>query len=273
MNEDLINQARLALEAGRRCAFATVVESTVKGTPRKAGAKMIVFEDGSSHGTIGGGRNEKDAVARCLEVIRSGESRLITYDYFGQKGQSVCGGQMRVFIEPVRQLRRFILLGAGHIALPLSLIVKSMDYHLTVIDSRRAYANCQRFPWADRILVGKHVSQLKKCRIDADTDIMIVTHGNEHDYEALRALITEESIGYLGCISSQAKRVKFFRRLKEDGIASKYLKRISIPAGLDLGAQTPAEIAVAIAAELVSRNNQGATDSDKFRSKDKAPRS
>lgn len=91
MNQDFINHARLAIKAGRRCAFATVVESTVKGTPRKAGAKMIVFEDGSTHGTIGGGRNEKDVIARCLEAIGKSETRLMTYDYFGRKGESVCG--------------------------------------------------------------------------------------------------------------------------------------------------------------------------------------
>ncbi|MCA9394726.1 MAG: XdhC family protein [Candidatus Omnitrophica bacterium] len=268
MNQDFINHARLAIKAGRRCAFATVVESTVKGTPRKAGAKMIVFEDGSTHGTIGGGRNEKDVIARCLEAIGKSETRLMTYDYFGRKGESVCGGQIRIFIEPLIQVRKFILVGAGHIALPLSLIVKSLDYHLTIIDSRRAFANPQRMPWADRILVGKPTAQLKKCRIDGLTDIMIVTHGNEHDYEALQAVICTPEIGYLGCISSQAKRVKFFRRLREDGVAEKYLRRISIPAGLDLGAQTPAEIAVSIAAELIRRNNPDATGTDKFRTKD-----
>lgn len=263
-----MNQARLAVARGQRFAFATVVESTVKGTPRKAGAKMIVFEDGSAYGTIGGGRNEKDAQKRCLQAIKSRKSDLITYDYFGQVGQSVCGGQIKVFIDPFIQTKKFLLCGAGHIALPLSLIVKTLDYHLTVIDNRRAFANIERFPHADRILVGNHRAQLKKCRIDRDTHIMIVTQGNEFDYACLREVITSAA-GYIGCISSKAKQIKFFRRLREDdGILPKYLKKLSIPAGLNLGAQTPAEIAVAISAELVTLNNNDSLQTDKFKVKD-----
>ncbi len=268
MNEDLIEQARLAITAGQRFAFATIVDSTAKGTPQKSGAKMIVFEDGSTFGTIGGGRNEKDAIAQCRQAIRTGRSELKTYDFFGNKGQSVCGGQMKVFIEPVTRARKFILCGGGHIALPLAFMVKSMGYHLTVIDSRRAYANKERFPCADKILVGKYPTQIGKCRIDGQTDVMIVTHGNEHDYECLRAVI-DSPAGYIGCISSQAKRVKFLRRLREDGVKPADIKRISIPAGIDLGAQTPAEIAVSISAELVQRQHREDVDSDKFKAKRK----
>lgn len=268
MNEEFINQARLALEAGRRFAVATVISSTAKGTPQKAGAKMIVFDDGSIFGTIGGGRNEKDAIAQALEVIRLGKPSTKTYDFFGKEGQSVCGGQIQVFIEPVERARKFVLCGAGHIAQPLSLMVKSLGYHLTLIDPRRAYANKQRYPWADRIFVGKYTAQLRKCRLDGNTDIMIVTHGNEHDYECLREVIGYDT-GYIGCISSQAKKIKFLRRLKEAGISPNQVKRVSIPAGLDLGGQTPAEIAVAIAAELVRYRNEGSVKSDKFKTKGK----
>lgn len=265
MTEEFINQARLALLAGRDFAFATVVESTLKGTPRKAGAKMIIFDDGSIHGTIGGGRNEKDAIANGLAVIRSGKSKFVTYDYFGAKGQSVCGGQIKVFIEPMTRQRKFILCGGGHIGLPLAMIVKGLGYHLTVIDSRRKYANKERFPWADRVLTGSYPMQLKKCTIDNLTDIMIVTHGNEHDYECLQNVVAFDA-NYIGCISSQAKKIKFIRRLKEDGIPQKFIKRINIPAGLDIGAQTPTEIAVSICAELVKRNNQDKVATAKFSS-------
>jgi xanthine dehydrogenase accessory factor len=263
MDHDWLIQALAAARKGQRYAFATVVETTKKGTPRKSGAKMVVFEDGTSLGSIGGGRNEKTAQKKCLASLRSGKPSLETYDYFGRKGQSVCGGQMKVFIEPFRGKKHFILCGAGHIALPLSALAKLLDYTVTIIDNRRAYANKKRFPHADKIIVGRHAQKLAKLPITRDTHVMIVTQGNEYDYECLKAVVTSEA-GYLGVISSKPKRIKFFNRLTKAGIAPKYLKRIRIPAGLDIGAQTPEEIAVAIAAELVKQNNRDHLGTDKF---------
>src|SRR5271154_2860977 len=97
---DILYKALQASQKGQNYAFATIIEATVKGTPRKMGAKMVVFDDGSSFGTIGGGRNEKAAIAECLKAIRKKKSASVTYNYFGREGESVCGGQMKVFIEP-----------------------------------------------------------------------------------------------------------------------------------------------------------------------------
>ncbi len=269
MDFDILAKAYAGYSQNKKFAFATVVKSTVKGTPRKVGAKMVVFEDGSSFGSIGGGRYELDCQRRCLKAIASAQTETVTYDYFGQKGQSICGGQIHVLIEPVVKPRHFILCGAGHIALPLSFIVKMLNYKLTVIDNRRSFANTKRFAHADKILVGKHARQLAKIKLDAQSHVMIVTQGNEFDYECLRAVVESEA-GYIGVISSKAKRIKFFKRLREDGISEKYLRRISIPAGLDLGGELPAEIAVSIASELVSLNNKETTKSAKFIEKAKA---
>src|SRR6202795_2880809 len=100
MSSEILYKALQAVQKGQNYAFATITEATVKGTPRKMGAKMIVFDDGSSWGTIGGGRNEKAAIAECLKAIQKQKPSLVTYNYFGRKGESVCGGQMKVFIEP-----------------------------------------------------------------------------------------------------------------------------------------------------------------------------
>ena len=265
--ENILAKALHVLKNGRSCAFATIVESTPKGTPRKSGAKMVVLEDGRIIGSIGGGRNELAARNECLKAIQTGKSIIITYDYFGQKGQSVCGGQIKIFIEPFIGTKRLIICGAGHIALPISFIGKLLNYHVTILDNRKEYANSKRFPHVDAILLGNHAHELEKINITSQSLIMIVTQGNEFDYECLRTVIKSPA-GYLGVISSKAKRIKFFKRLKEEGISDKLLKRVKIPAGIDIGAQTPEEIAVSIIAEIIKIQNNLFIGSAKFKVKD-----
>lgn len=266
MDQELLNRALAAVKDGQKFAFATVIESTQKGTPRKAGAKMVVLEDGASFGTIGGGRNEKDAQQQCLEAIRTKKTKLLTYNYFGEKGQSVCGGQIKVFVEPFINPNKLILCGAGHIGLPFSMICKILDYHVTLIDNRKQFANKNRFAHADQILMGPYKDKLKQCRVDENTYIMIVTQGNEFDYDCLEFALSTNA-GYIGVISSKAKRIKFFKRLKEAGLTQKSLNRINIPAGIDIGAESPAEIAVSIAAEMIKISNENRLNTDKFKEK------
>jgi len=264
MDQDILIKALEAAQRGGKYAFATVVETTKKGTPRKSGAKMVVLEDGMLYGSIGGGRNEKAAQQACLQAIKTGKSSLVTYDYFGNKGQSVCGGQMKVFIEPSLGQKRFVICGAGHIALPLSALAKMLGYRVTVIDNRKEFANKKRFPHVDAIMHGSYIQCLKKVRIDQNTHIMIVTQGNEHDFQCLKTVV-KSGAGYLGVISSKPKRVKFMNRLKKMGIQNKFLKKVRIPAGIDIGAQSPQEIAISIAAEFVAVNREDYIGTDKFK--------
>jgi len=264
MFSDILYKALYATQKGQGYAFATITETTLKGTPRKTGAKMIVFQDGSSFGTIGGGRNEKAAIAECLKAIQKQKPVSVTYNYFGREGESVCGGQMKVFIEPFAVKDHLIICGAGHIALPLSALGKILGFKVTIIDSRRAFANKTRFPHADKIIVGDHAGELAKETLGPNTYVTIVTQGNEFDYECLKAAIKFPT-AYLGVISSKPKKVKFFGRLKKEGIGQKYLNRVHIPMGIDIGAQTPPEIAVSIMAEIVAIKNKDYIGTDKFK--------
>lgn len=266
MDHELLIKALEATGKGRSYAFATIVESTPKGTPRKAGAKMIILEDGSLFGSIGGGRNEKAAREECLKAIKSNKPALITYNYFGREGQSVCGGRIKVFIEPFAGVRHLIICGAGHIALPLSAIAKMLNFRVTVIDNRKEFANKKRFPHVDEIIVGDHAQKLSKIPMTPNTYVMIITQGNEYDFQCLKAVIRSDA-GYIGVISSKAKRIKFSHRLKASGVPVKMLERIRIPAGIDIGAQTPEEIAVSIAAEIVVICNHEFLGTDKFNEK------
>ena len=255
-----------AAQKGQKYAFATVVETTQKGTPRKPGAKMVVLEDGTLFGSIGGGRNEKEAQKECLNAIRSAKPALVTYDLFGKKGQPVCGGRMKVFIEPLVAKRRLIICGAGHIALPLSVIAKILNYKVMIIDDRKDFANKKRFPHADTIVVGNHAEQLARIPIDRETHIMIMTQGHEYDFECVKAAV-KSGAGYLGVISSRPKRDQLFTQLKKMRIPEKFIKRIHIPAGIDIGGQTPEEIAVSIAAQLVAVTNHNFIGTEKFKNK------
>ena len=261
--EELLYKALEAVQKGQSYAFATIVEATLKGTPRKSGAKMIVFEDGSIWGTIGGGRNEKAAIAQCLKSISNQKPKTVTYNYFGCEGESVCGGQMKVFIEPFAPKLHLVICGAGHIALPLSLIGKMLNFDVTIIDNRKEFANKKRFPHVDKIIVGNHAQELAKVAINQSVYIAIVTQGNEFDFECLKVVVQSKA-GYIGVISSKPKRIKFFGRLKEAGVDEKYLKNIKIPMGIDIGAQTPAEIAISIAAQMVAMKDKDYIGTDKF---------
>jgi len=199
MSSDILYKALQASQKGQSYAFATITEATLKGTPRKAGAKMIVFDDGSSFGTIGGGRNEKAAIAECLKAIQKRKPLNITYNYFGREGESVCGGQMKVFIEPFTAKDHLIICGAGHIALPLSAMAKILGFKVTIIDDRKAYANKARFPHVDKIIVGHHADELAKLAMESNTFVTIVTQGNEYDFECLKVVI-RSSAGYIGVI-------------------------------------------------------------------------
>jgi xanthine dehydrogenase accessory factor len=267
MSSEILYKALKASQKGQNYAFATIIEATLKGTPRKMGAKMIVLDDGSSSGSIGGGRNEKAAIAECLKAIKSQKPVTVTYNYFGREGESVCGGQMKVFIEPFAAKDHLIICGAGHIALPLSAAAKILGFKVTIIDDRRQFANKIRFPHVDKIIVGNHAGELAKVVLESNTYVTIVTQGNEYDFECLKAVIKSPA-AYIGVISSKPKKVKFWGRLKSAGIEEKYLKHAHIPMGIDIGAQTPQEIAVSIMAEIVAIKNKGYIGTDKFKNKE-----
>ncbi len=266
--DPVIKKAFDASLKGQSFAFATIIDATAKGTPRKAGAKMVVLADGSIAGTIGGGRNEKAAIAECRKAIKTGQPTTATYNYFGREGESVCGGQMKVFIQPFAGQRHWIICGAGHIALPLSFLGKLLNCKVTVIDDRKEFADKKRFPHVDKIICARHAEGLKKEMLNDNTYVIIVTQGNEYDYECLKAAIKQD-MAYLGVISSKAKRIKFFNRLKNEGVSEKLFNKVTIPTGLDIGAQTPEEIAISIAAEIIQTANRDLMKSAKFIEKEK----
>jgi xanthine dehydrogenase accessory factor len=215
---------------------------------------MLVFADGRTVGTIGGGCYESDAIGRAREVIASGKPVLARYDLnddFVQESGLICGGQMDVYIDPITPAPRLYIVGAGHVGWSLARIAPDAGFRVFVIDDREKFANSERFPMAEEIAVEDIGDWLHRADIAPSSYVVVVTRGHTHDFEALRALAARD-LRYLGLIGSRAKIARIFDALENEGLPVDALERVHAPIGLDIGAVTPAEIAVSILAELIA---------------------
>lgn len=231
--------------------LATVID--IKGsTPRDIGAKMLVFQDGHTEGTIGGGAIEKKVVDACPEVLESNKAQVIHYDL--DELQMQCGGNMSVFLEPVVSQPTLLIFGAGHIGQSLARMAAMLNFIVTVVDNRPDFATAERFPTAQQIICKDYKAALPELEFHADAYIVIVTYKHLHDQEILEYCI-QQPFRYLGMIGSKTKVTQAFRKLEQAGISQKLIGKVTSPIGLDINAQTPEEICVAILAELVGVRN------------------
>lgn len=252
MSEEVFRAVVRALDEGERAALVTIV-STSGSTPQRVGAKMLVFEDGRTVGTIGGGCYENDAAGKAREAIRARRAQLVRYslsDDLAAESGLICGGQMEVYIEPIEPAPDLYLVGAGHISVEVARLAQAVGFRVHVLDDREKYANAGRFPAAD-VVVADIAGWLEQARIPASAFVVVVTRGHRGDHEAMRQLVGKP-MRYLGLIGSRAKVLRIFEALQQEGVPAEQLARIHAPIGLDIGAVTPAEIAVSIAAELVA---------------------
>jgi xanthine dehydrogenase accessory factor len=247
--EPLFNKILETIQKNNGCVVATVVASR-GSSPRKLGAKMVISKDGSIFGTIGGGALEKLVMDDGRKAFAQGKSFLKSYSLDKKSGLQICGGRVSIFFEVVRPARRLVIAGGGHIGLALSFMGKLLGFDIVLIDNRRAFASKQRFFHADQIICDSYQKALKRVAPDKNTYIVIVTHGHLYDQECLEASL-KSSAGYIGMIGSAIKIRNIFDALLKKGFKSQSFKRVYSPVGLDIGAETPEEIAVAIVAQLV----------------------
>jgi xanthine dehydrogenase accessory factor len=253
MNEEVLTAAAEALKRGEPAALVTVVRAR-GSTPQRAGAKMLVFADGRTIGTIGGGCYENDACLRAREAIASGKQSLQHYelnDDFAQENGLVCGGQMDVHVDPLMPAPHLYIIGAGHVGWHLARTAAQAGFRLTVIDDREKFANQDRFPEAEDIIVEPIAEWLHRAEIPPASYVVIVTRGHQGDLEAMRGLAARD-LKYLGLIGSRAKVARIRTMLLAEGMPPECLDRVHSPIGLDIGAVTPAEIAISILAELIA---------------------
>ena len=253
INEEVLPAAASALERGEPAALVTIVRST-GSTPQRTGAKMLVFADGRTVGTIGGGCYENESILKAREAIATGTPALVKYDLnddFVQESGLICGGQMEVYIDPIAPSPALYVVGAGHVGWHLARMAADAGFRIHVLDDREKFANAERFPFAETIEVDDIGAWLHKADLPPSAYVVVVTRGHTHDFEAIRALAARD-LRYLGLIGSRAKVARIFQALDAEGMPAECLDRVHAPIGLNIGAITPAEIAVSILAELIA---------------------
>ena len=262
MNDEVFPAVTRALERGEPAALVTIV-SARGSTPQRVGAKMLVFADGRTVGTIGGGCYENDAFGKAREALDAGRPRLVHYDLsddIAEESGLICGGQMDVYIEPIEPAPPLYIVGAGHVAFHLARLAHEVGFRIHVIDDREKFSNRQRFPLADEVVVDSIPDWLSRAELSPLAYAVIVTRGHSHDLDALRSLVTRD-LRYLGLIGSRAKIARIYEALTAESIPADRLTRVHAPIGLDIGAITPQEIAVSIVAELIGiRHGRLSTD-------------
>jgi len=250
--DDIYQEIVRVKAEGGEAALVTVVSAS-GSTPREEGAKMLVRPDGSIFGTIGGGSLEARVIKEAIEVIKRGKPKrhhfTLTAKGAGELGM-ICGGDTEVFIEPILTQPTLCIFGGGHIALALTKMGRLCGFKIAVIDDRPEFAQAERFPEAEVILAEDFTRAFSKLKIDKLSYIVIVTHGHRHD-----EVVLEWAVGttakYIGMIGSKTKNETIFNHLRARGISKEQLDRVHAPIGLEIGAQTPEEIAVSILAEVI----------------------
>ena len=240
-------------QAGHRGAVATIVN--VRGSiPSFETAKMLVRDDGSIAGTIGGGCVEAEVWQAAREVMETEKPRSLTFNLNQDPKYDtglVCGGTLDIFIEPVLPPALLYIFGAGHVSVNLYKTAKNAGFEVIVVDDREAYANRQRYPEAKDVIAEDFEQAMAKLSPSESSYIVIVTRGHRDDMRVLRWAVQTRA-RYVGMIGSKRKTITIFRELVKEGLAPELFERVHAPVGLDIGAITPEEIAVAITAELIA---------------------
>jgi len=243
---------------GGEAALATVV-SGEDGTPGKTGFRMLVYPNGKISGTVGGGLLEAKVQSEALQCIVDKKSRFLDFTLDQRSANSLrmlCGGKVKIFIEPIHGTSTIYIFGAGHIALPLVQFAKALDFTVVVIDDRDEFANEDRFPLADEVRLGDFTQLTKSIDFQESDCVVIITRGHAHDETVLKECLAKQKLpGYIGMIGSREKIPIIFSHLKEQGILEERLAKVKSPIGLDIGGRTPAEIAISITAEIIAQRH------------------
>ncbi len=238
---------------GQKCALATIVQ--VRGSiPSFESAKLLVREDGSMVGTIGGGCVEAEVWNAAREVIQTSKPRHMSFS-LGQDAAYdnglICGGQLDVFVECITPQPAALIFGGGHISKSLAKVLDLAGFRVSVIDNREAYANRERFPEAAEVHAEEYEDLYPKLTVTESSFIVIVTRGHRDDMRVLKWAVTTNA-RYISMIGSKRKVISVIKELEKDGLSSEAFDRIYAPMGFEIGAVSPEEIAISVAAEMIA---------------------
>lgn len=242
-------------EEGKKIAVATITRSS-GSAPRGVGTMMGVLEDGSIIGTIGGGSLEKYIIDLSLEALETGESRSHDLNLADEEIKMICGGGVDVFIDVYKNRPKLMIFGAGHVGHAIYEQAKSLNFDIDVFDDREEFLNREKFPEANRLLLGELEDTLEDYKIGSNTYIVVVTRGHKLDESVLEKVVDSDA-KYIGSMGSKKKIIEMMESLKDKGYKEENLEKVYAPIGLDVASEDPAEIAISILSEIMLVKNNG----------------
>ncbi|MGO9590185.1 MAG: XdhC family protein [Candidatus Acidiferrales bacterium] len=252
MPTDLFEEIVRMRRAGGRGALATIVH-TNGSIPSYESSRMLVRDDGSILGTIGGGCVEAEVWAAAKEVIVAEQPRKMTFNLNQDAAYDaglICGGTLEIFVEPILPQPLLYIFGGGHISSAVARVASASGFSITIADDREAFANTERFPMAEKLYT-TYEDAFAKIAPNASSYLLIVTRGHRDDMRVL-AWAVRTGARYIGMIGSKRKVLSVYKALEKEGYSPEEFERVHAPVGLDIGALTPEEIAVSITAELIA---------------------
>ncbi len=249
---DLFEEIVRMRKAGQRGALATIVH-TNGSIPSYESSRMLVREDGTMAGTIGGGCVEAEVWAAAKDVIRVEQPRKMTFNLNHEAAYDsglICGGTLEIFVEPILPQPTLYIFGGGHVSSAVARAASAAGFAIAIADDRETFANAERFPMASEIY-STYEDAFEKIKPSASSYLLIVTRGHKDDMRVLAWAVRTEA-RYIGMIGSKRKVISVYQALEKEGYSPEEFDRVHAPVGLDIGALAPEEIAVSIAAELVA---------------------
>ncbi|HEX9796854.1 MAG TPA: XdhC family protein [Anaerolineales bacterium] len=237
--------------AGRRAAVATVIRAQ-GSVPRHEGSKMVIFPDGRTEGTIGGGELEHRVIEAAQRVIERGRLERLNYAFRDpQEGDvGVCGGEMEVLVEPIQSPPTVMVIGAGHVGQAVCHLASWLGFRIVVADDRPEFATPEASPGADSYVTAPLDTLAEQLEVHEHTFILLTTRSVEVDLALLPALL-KANPAYLGVIGSRRRWETAVEQLLASGVDPEALGRVVSPMGLELSAETPEEIALSMMAQIV----------------------
>lgn len=245
---EVIYEAALkALRCGEPVALVTVVQAS-SSAPRASGAKMLVYPDGHTVGTVGGGASEAWAIDEACKALAAGRPCLLDRPREGQNKRG-CDGDMGFFVDVLLPPATLLVIGAGHIAQAVASMGAWLGYRVAVLDERTELVSAERFPEAEILLSGPVDQELREFPITEETYVVLVTPHHSPDEKAL-SILSERSPAYVGLLAGSRRTRATFRRARDEGVPEAFLRSIHTPVGVDIQAETPREIALSVLAEV-----------------------
>jgi xanthine dehydrogenase accessory factor len=239
-------------KSGEPAAFAIVIK--IEGsTPRKTGAKMVVLKDGKTVGTLGGGDLEKRVIEEAINAIKQRQPRIASFTLDIEKGKldMMCGGKLDIYIEPILPDEKLVIFGAGHITQSLAPLMRGAGFKVSVVEDSPDFLQKDEFPETEDLILTDMDQFARDLPSDPGTYIVLLSRGFSRDKAILSQLI-QKDFKYIGMIGSLRKISTMRGDLQNEGIPEEAFSKLKAPIGLDIGAETPEEIAISIAAEMIA---------------------